>query len=371
MSEFTGERVIPGLVDANLLNEHLARYRFAKRFAVTGARVLDAGCGSGYGTAEFGEAASVIATDISADAIRHASENFARPGVRFLRAACERLPFAGGSFDLVAAFEVIEHLEHWQELLGEARRVLKTSGVLLVSTPNKTYYAESRAEVGPNPFHWHEFEFEEFFNALRAVFPHVRVWTQNHTESIVFAPAHPVGAMLDATGDPVPEHAHFFLAACSQSPIEANEVYAWTPASANLLREREHHIAKLQGEIGKKDVWLRELVENHAGLQRAHEETLVELARQNEWAERLNGELAKGRLEIERLNAHREELETDLAERAAWGHSLDAQLAERSLELQKLSEELRHLEEERRLIADSRWIRLGRKLNLGPVVEGE
>jgi ubiquinone/menaquinone biosynthesis C-methylase UbiE len=370
LSEFTGERVIPGLVDANLLNEHVARYRFAGRFAAAGATVLDAGCGSGYGTVflrhnqEFGEAASVIGTDISAEAIRHAIANFRRPGVRFLQASCERLPFAGATFDLVAAFEVIEHMEHWRELLNETRRVLKTSGVLLVSTPNKTYYAESRAEAGPNPFHCHEFEFEEFRSALDAVFPHVRMWTQNHTEAIVFAPAHPAGAALDAAGDPAPEQAHFFLAACSQAPVAANQVYAWMPASANLLREREHHIAKLESELGKKDVWLRESVGNHATLQREHEETLAELATQNDWAERLDGELAKARLEIERLNEQ-------LIERAAWGRSLDAQIEERTRELQDVSKQLRHLEEERTLIAGSKWIRLGRKLNLGPVVEGE
>jgi hypothetical protein len=51
MSEFTGERVIPALVDDNLLNEHVARYRFAARFGQDAA-VLDAGCGSCYGPAE-------------------------------------------------------------------------------------------------------------------------------------------------------------------------------------------------------------------------------------------------------------------------------------------------------------------------------
>ena len=42
LAEFTGERVIPGQVDADLLNEHLARYAFAARLA-RGKRVLDAG----------------------------------------------------------------------------------------------------------------------------------------------------------------------------------------------------------------------------------------------------------------------------------------------------------------------------------------
>jgi len=47
LAEFTGERVIPGQVDADLLNEHLARYAFAARLSRR-KQVLDAGCGAGY-----------------------------------------------------------------------------------------------------------------------------------------------------------------------------------------------------------------------------------------------------------------------------------------------------------------------------------
>ena len=42
MAEFTGERLIPGEVDVDLLNEHMARYTFGARLA-RGKRVLDAG----------------------------------------------------------------------------------------------------------------------------------------------------------------------------------------------------------------------------------------------------------------------------------------------------------------------------------------
>jgi chromosome segregation ATPase len=229
--------------------------------------------------------------------------------------------------------------------------------------------------------------------------------------------------------------------------VNLNEVYAWMPSNANLLRERERHIAKLEGELAQKDHWLRQSLESHAELQRAHEETLAELKRQNQWAEQLNQEMeersarmlawihqleqriavgdreierlnaqareleaelearaswgrdlqleinrlhayreqleaelnaqiGRGRLEIERLNAHREELEADLAARARWGQALDAQLQERSQQLLELRAQLTNveerrarLEEERRLIADSKWVRLGRKLNVGPEVD--
>ena len=66
MAEFTGERLIPGQVDVDLLNEHMARYAFAARLA-RGKRVLDAGCGAGYGSAELAQAAdSVVGADVAA-----------------------------------------------------------------------------------------------------------------------------------------------------------------------------------------------------------------------------------------------------------------------------------------------------------------
>src|SRR5436189_2564309 len=101
LAEFTGERVIPGQVDADLLNEHLARYAFAARLSRR-KRVLDAGCGAGYGAAELARAAaSVLAIDRSPDAIAFARERYPAPNLRFEEADCAALPAADGSIDLV------------------------------------------------------------------------------------------------------------------------------------------------------------------------------------------------------------------------------------------------------------------------------
>ena len=45
------------------------------------------------------------------------------------------LPFADGRFDLVAAFDVIEHVEDDRRVFSELRRVLKPGGMLLCSVP--------------------------------------------------------------------------------------------------------------------------------------------------------------------------------------------------------------------------------------------
>src|SRR5215475_5813816 len=88
LAEFTGERVIPGQVDIDLLNEHMARYAFASRLA-RGKRVLDAGCGAGYGSAELARtAASVVGIDRATEAIEFAQANYPLPNLRFEQATC-------------------------------------------------------------------------------------------------------------------------------------------------------------------------------------------------------------------------------------------------------------------------------------------
>src|SRR5581483_7063214 len=90
LHEFTGERVIPGLVDADLFNEHLSRYRFAAQFATPEMAVLDAGCGTGYGSAEFNVRA-IAAIDISPEAVAHAAAHYARPIAFFAAASCSAI----------------------------------------------------------------------------------------------------------------------------------------------------------------------------------------------------------------------------------------------------------------------------------------
>jgi SAM-dependent methyltransferase len=46
------------------------------------------------------------------------------------------LPFKDGSWDVVASFDVIEHLTHPDALITEAFRVLVEGGAFIVSTPN-------------------------------------------------------------------------------------------------------------------------------------------------------------------------------------------------------------------------------------------
>jgi SAM-dependent methyltransferase len=376
--EFTGERVVPGRVNEDLWAEHVARYAFAARLAA-GKRVLDAGCGTGYGTAELNQAAaSVVGADI---AFLEAWEAAGISGPRYCQASVEAMPFAASSFDLVVAFEVIEHLRDWRALLREARRVLAPGGLFVVSTPNRVYYTESRGAEGPNPFHVHEFEFEEFRAALQEFFPKVDVWVQNRLEAFVFdgGRSGPLQGFAAQAGER--EEAHFFIGVCGVDEAPDLQPFVYVPRAANLLRERERHIRKLEQDVEQQ-------ILEHAKLQQAHQALTEHLEQQNRWALEVeqNWRAAQKRIvelqdELEttvkayqqELDAQNREATTRLTERAeehaATVRLLDraeATVIERTEWAQRLDAELERTKAVIEAIRQSRWLRLGRSIKLGP-----
>jgi ubiquinone/menaquinone biosynthesis C-methylase UbiE len=454
LSEFTGERVIPGKVDIDLLNEHLARYTFAARLA-PGKRVLDAGCGAGYGSAELAQhARSVVGADCAPEAVDFARAHYRLGNLWFEQASCDALPHADGSFDLVVAFEVLEHLANWRDFLREARRVLTPNGQLAISTPNKLYYTESRGTHGANPFHVHEFSFVEFQEELRSLFPHVSLFLENHVESVTFQPqeaGHTVEVRVDA-GEPAPDDSHFFVAVCAGRPQIGNPTFVYVPRTANVLRERERHILLLERELAEKDGWLAEAQHDLEEMTGQYAKLEGELEESNRWSQTLNTELEARRARVadlqdelareqenarqvfaglreeianeqentrqiagvyeakigeledeltrEQENARQmaagyeakvHELEEDIRSKIEWAlrveKNLTAEIQKQTAELLKAVEALNHTENELQdrtrwalrlqeeasqlaqqveLFRASRWVRMGRKVGLGP-----
>jgi len=392
VTEFTGERAIPGEIETDLLNEHLARYLFAARLA-RGKRVLDAGCGAGYGSAELAGAADrVVGFDRAAEAVDFARAHYQLPNLFFEQATCGAIPHPEGAFDLVVAFEVIEHLEDWRGFLGEARRVLAPTGQFIVSTPNKLYYAESRGEAGENPFHAHEFEFEELREELTRVFPHVSLFLENHVEALAFQPDAPDSAVEARveTGQARPEEASFFVAVCAHRPQLGHPTFVYVPAAANVLRERERHIAKLERELAAKNEWLAESARRHGELLEAHRRQTAELergnqwtksevarmeaelTRSNQWAEERHRELERVEEELQRSNrwslGEIARLEDELKRSNDWARGLDAEVQQLRARIAPLDEELAVARAQRDMIRQSRWVRLGRRMGVGPSV---
>ncbi|MCW3023105.1 MAG: hypothetical protein JWR30_2427 [Conexibacter sp.] len=97
-----------------------------------GARLLDAGCGSGRTLDELVRYGRVSGIDLSPQAVA-AAQRRGHQDVRVGRV--EQLPFADGTFDVVTCLDVIEHTPDDRASLAELRRVVRPGGLLLATVP--------------------------------------------------------------------------------------------------------------------------------------------------------------------------------------------------------------------------------------------
>jgi ubiquinone/menaquinone biosynthesis C-methylase UbiE len=162
------------LFDAKRREFHLDRYRFAAN-RVKGKDVLDCACGTGYGVRllhEEGEAANVIGVDIDEKTIEYAGKKHQVGNTHFVCAIANQLPIADDSVDVITSFETIEHVPDDAALIKEFYRVLRASGVLIISTPNQWPLATA-------PFHVREYSRTSLIELLESKFDCLELYNQN------------------------------------------------------------------------------------------------------------------------------------------------------------------------------------------------
>lgn len=101
-------------------------------------KVLEIGCGEGSLLSElykynFGRGV-YTGIDISHYAISHSVDR----NVKYARACASELPFKSNTFDVVMAFDVLEHLPygaHFSNSIKEIGRVIKSKGKLIITIP--------------------------------------------------------------------------------------------------------------------------------------------------------------------------------------------------------------------------------------------
>ena len=359
---FTGERVIPGEVDADLFNEHWARYLFASGYAA-GRKVLDVACGSGYGSALLARsAAHVTGADVAPQAVEYALRHYASPKTQFVRADGCSLPFGAARFDLVVAFEIIEHIGNAAGFLNELRRVLAPGGLLLISTPNRLYYTEDRGEV--NPFHEREYSFSEFAAMLQSVFPHCSILLENHVAGLLVADSHQAASLQQnppayhqQDGNRIPSEAqqrereaYYMIALCSAGELPPTQPFLFLPSSGNVLRERESHIHRLEELLSESRYHVLRLA--------------AELEERSRWAQELDRRLAE-------KDAYILQLQADYDQKVAWAKDLDQAIEKAQRDLDQLQKEFGErtawalrLSHELEFLQSTRWYRIGRKLRV-------
>ena len=170
----TGERTLPDVPEENYwYRRHVAAYRFASRYAR--GRVLEVGCGEGYGAAMLSKRADTFGLEYDPRVAAHAAGRY--PAVRVAVADACRLPVRGSTFDAIVALQVLEHLHCAETFLTACRRALAPSGTVVLSTPNRVTFSPQGTR---NPFHVHEYTADEFEGLARTAFGDVSLLGLRH-----------------------------------------------------------------------------------------------------------------------------------------------------------------------------------------------
>jgi 2-polyprenyl-3-methyl-5-hydroxy-6-metoxy-1,4-benzoquinol methylase len=189
----TGERTAPGIWHENYwFARHDAAYRWITTElsmnhslpmkhslpAERADRVLDAGCGEGYGAEllRLAGAASVTGLDYEDTTLRHVRRVY--PQVNVVRGNLVRTPFADSSFRVLTSLQTIEHLWEQPRFVAECARILEPTGTLVLSTPNRLTFPSG------NWYHTRELTPAEFLELLEPHFEVTQALGLHHGERL-------------------------------------------------------------------------------------------------------------------------------------------------------------------------------------------
>jgi glycosyltransferase involved in cell wall biosynthesis/SAM-dependent methyltransferase len=363
MIKFTGERIVPGADNCEnnfadkMYQEHLARYAFAVQWA-KGKRVLDVGCGVGYGSHWLAEngAETVLAFDISPDTIEHAREFYSHPNVIYKVASATDFDF-GKRFDVITCFELIEHVDDQRAVIQCIRQALSDEGVLIISTPRAL-------EAKRTHFHTHEFSELEFRELLKETFPQLHMYFENNHFSSLITDKKPnqIERVLPLYDQFSLAQADYLIAVASPSSrmaitngmlpvmVMGNDKYVTLlerdvdilhKAESRLIEERDSQIATFNHTFDEHEKAFSQQLQE---LQQAHEQQKGEQARQH--AEREQAHL-------DQLTQARRQLETQLRELSEREKAFSQQLQElqQAHEQQKGEQARQHAEREQAFYA--------------------
>ncbi|MCX5694980.1 MAG: methyltransferase domain-containing protein [Candidatus Omnitrophica bacterium] len=171
----TGERILLDKETPLMIARHFCAYRFVKDY-VKNLRVLDIGCGEGYGTyflADFAKEA--VGVDYDSKIIEYAKNKYKKVNLSFYEFNAANLGNFVKDFDLFTCFQVIEHIPEEKEFLKNIAEAMPENGIFICSTPNKLD-ASPHSEKPLNKFHLKEYYFHEFKALLSGYFKTVDVF---------------------------------------------------------------------------------------------------------------------------------------------------------------------------------------------------
>jgi O-antigen biosynthesis protein len=288
--DWTGERCVPWAPDHQMIYEHMHRYSFAATFCA-GKRVLDLASGEGYGSAILAAVASeVVGVDIDKASVDHSRLTYGTDRVRFIEGSMlDRNLLTNESFDVVVCFEALEHVGDHGLLMEVILGALRTDGLVVISTPDRTVYTDLHGQN--NPFHVHELDRREFRDLLGRYFKNVSLLTQEVATGSVMqavdggaggelirlsgvndwmpqtdgAPPYLVALSSDATLPPIPS---------VSTLVDVDLLLARRPPALTQLQEQ---VARQDAQIERLEGSVRALVEEGHAATAAHAAAVAQL----------------------------------------------------------------------------------------------
>ncbi len=147
---------------------------------VAGLEVIEIGSGGGHVLAMFPEA-RLTALDVSDEYLEDARERLAGYDVRFVKGEVDKLDLPAASYDRVICTEVLEHVVDPDAVLGAIARLLRPSGVAVITVPNDPLIHRVKGIARRQPLRWLfgsriEWGGDEY---------HLHTWTPHEFETVL------------------------------------------------------------------------------------------------------------------------------------------------------------------------------------------
>jgi len=119
--------------------------RYIRKLKENG-RLLDIGCGEGYFLKRIQQYFDAFGSDISQEGIYNAKTIADK--THFVNTDASHLPYKSDTFDIIVAFDLIEHLRYPAMFIKEAFRTIRTGGILIIKTPNpNSFGAKTKGDL--------------------------------------------------------------------------------------------------------------------------------------------------------------------------------------------------------------------------------
>lgn len=117
-----------------------------------GLRVLDAGCGEGHLLKKMSDNNpdnDYHGIDLTKEALNEATKRC--PKAKFINSDLGQIDFEDDFFDFIVCTETLEHVDEYQKVIDEFKRVLKPGGYMVLTFPNEVLWTISRFLLGRRP----------------------------------------------------------------------------------------------------------------------------------------------------------------------------------------------------------------------------